>query len=95
MSDRYFKTWLAYVANQTKLSDESVQLILRCKELGQQIYADFYQSCLIQKSVKLFDNTPKTRKATKSKKGITKYDLNKEAINFLRKIDSARLRKSD
>ena len=89
----YQKKELANVVNQTKLSDESVQFMLKCKELAQQIYADFYQSRLVQKSVKLFDNIPKTRKATKSKSGIIK--LNKEAVNFLGKVDYARLRKYD
>ena len=69
--------------------------MLKCKELGQQIYADFYQSRLDKKSVKLFDNIPKTRKTTKSESLIIKFDLNKEAVNFLRKVDFARLRKYD
>ena len=39
----YEKEELVNVVDQTKLSEE----------LGQQIYADFYQSGLVQKSVKL------------------------------------------
>ena len=80
----YEKKELVNSVNQTKLSDESVQFMLECKELGQQNYADFYQSHLVKKSVKLFDNISKTRKTTKSKSGVIKYDMNKEAANFLR-----------
>ena len=54
--------------------------MLKCKELRQQIYEDFYQSRLVQKSVKLLDNIPKTRKTTKSKKEIIKHDFNKEVV---------------
>ena len=55
--------------------------MLKCKELRQQIYEDFYQSRLVQKSVKLLDNIPKTRKTTKSKSEIIKHDFNKESCH--------------
>ena len=44
----YEKKELVNVVNQTKLSNESVQFKLKCKESGQQIYADFYQSRLVK-----------------------------------------------
>ena len=44
----YEKKELVNVVNQTKLSNESVQFKLKCKELEQQIYADFYQSRLVK-----------------------------------------------
>ena len=44
----YEKKELVNVVNQTKLSNESVQFKLKCKELGQQIYTDFYQSRLVK-----------------------------------------------
>ena len=55
--------------------------MLKCKELRQQIYEDFYQSRLVQKSVKLLDNIRKTRKTTKSKSEIIKHDFNKESCH--------------
>ena len=60
--------------------------------MGEATYKEFYQSRLAEKTEKLFDTIPKTRKAHKSEKASTKVNINKETISFMRNIDYARLR---
>ena len=80
------------IVTKTQVSTESSDFLTQCLEMGEATYREFYQSWLVEKTEKLFDTIPKTRKAHKPEKATTNVDLNKETISFMRNIDYARLR---
>jgi len=81
------------IVTKTQISAESREFLTQCLELGEANYKEFYQTRLVDKTVKLFDTIPKTKKAHKLEKSTHKVDLSKETIAFMRNIDYARLRK--
>ena len=81
----------ANTGDLTKVNRESVQFLFKSTELGTEMYRKYYETRLEQKSAKLFDNIPKIRKTTKVRDDTQKYHLNKENVNFLRKIHYPRL----
>ena len=68
------------IVAKTQVSTESSDFLTQCLEMGEATYREFYQSwlVLVEKTEKLFDTIPKTRKAHKPEKATTKVDLNKE-----------------
>ena len=54
---------LANIADQAKLT-ESVQFMLKSTKLGTEINRKYYETRFEQKSAKLFDYIPKTKKTT-------------------------------
>ena len=80
------------IVTGSQLTKDSSDFLLHCLEMGEESYNQFYKTRLEEKSSKLFDVIPKTRKVIKTVKGNAKIDLNKETVTLLRYIDYARIR---
>ena len=83
------------IATGTRVDEDETNFLLSRISLGETARDEFYESCLKEKSLKLFDTIPKTKKKSKKATTLTTYDVNKETVKFLRNIDYARLRKFD
>ena len=66
------------IVTNTKIDRETADFLLKSVEIGDSARKDFYKSRLEQKSSKLFDTIPKTRKVKRPTATALKYDLNKE-----------------
>ena len=78
------------------IEESERKFLLDCISLGETARDEFYKSRLVEKTAKLLDNIPKTRKnGSKKKAKQHSYDINKETVKFLQNIDYARLRNFD
>ena len=94
-----FKTEGSYpitnIVTNAQLDAESNAFLLQCLTMGEAACDGFYKSRLEDKTAKLFDTIPKTRKSKRSTANAPKLDIKKETVSFMRYIDYARLRNYD
>ena len=72
------------VFTNSQIDEESATFLEQCLELGSNAYQKFYSSRLKDKTTKLFDTIPKTRKIKRSKSCDNTADLKKETVTFIR-----------
>ena len=78
------------IATGAVLEKEKEHFYLHYDTLGKSARSEFYNTRLKEKSKQLLDNIPKTRKKEKKKNTVTKHDLTKQTVKFLRLIDYGR-----
>ena len=83
------------IATGAVLEKEHEEFYLNYDTLGKANRGEFYKTRLEEKSKQLLDNIPMTRKKKKKTESVTKYDLDKETVKFLRLIDYGRSRGFD
>ena len=83
---------LINIVTNTDIDKESEQFLLNCVSIGSEACKDFIVTRVEQKTSKLLDTIPKTRKSTKVKETNVKLDVKKETVAFMRNVDYARLR---
>ena len=88
-------TELVNIATKTQLGKDIADFLLNYLSVGKKADEDFPQTRLVEKSADLFATIPLSRKKAKSCHISVEYNLAKETVTFLRKIDLARLRNFD
>ena len=83
------------IATAKILEKDEEDFLTNCNSLEKTARNEFYESCLKEKNIELFQTIPKTKKNIKKKSEKKEHDLAKETVRFLRHIDHARLQDFD
>ena len=89
---RYYEIWKVITYCDADIPNDESSYLLNCIERGEEMYQEYRQSRLVERSKKLFDVIPSHRMKKKKVKAEKPVDLNKVRTDFARIIDIARCR---